>query len=76
MAISRDELLLKLRSLNIGASIHYSLLHKMPLYNRGGGFSLPVTEDIANRIMTLPISASMTEEDAEYVCQQIEKILI
>ena len=63
----RDDLLLALRAGNIGASIHYRPLHSQPLYMAHGISSLPVTESLADRIMTLPISARMSLADVEYV---------
>jgi perosamine synthetase len=73
MILSRDELILEMRSRNIGASIHYAPLHKMPLYAQE--LTLPNTEKICQRIMTLPISASMNLEDADYVITQLQKII-
>jgi len=68
MTRGRDEIILALRARNIGASIHYAPLHVMPLYADGGEPpSLPVTERIARSILTLPISASMTTDDADDV---------
>lgn len=75
MRPSRDELLLELRSHNIGASIHYPPLHRMPLYCQKEQPPLPNTERICKRIMTLPISASMDLADADYVTTQLEKLL-
>lgn len=74
MKITRDELLLELRSRNVGAAIHYAPLHSMPLYAREGQIRLPNTETICERIMTLPISASMGMEDSEYVLEQFEEL--
>jgi perosamine synthetase len=70
--LAREELLLDLRAKNIGASIHYAPLHLMPLYARTGKqpASLPGTERVAERIMTLPISSSMTLDDADDVVAQ------
>jgi dTDP-4-amino-4,6-dideoxygalactose transaminase len=73
--LQRDELLLKLRARNIGASIHYAPLHMMPLYNYPPDAELPNTEAIARCIMTLPISGSMTAEDGEYVGDHFADIL-
>lgn len=73
MNISRDEFVIKLREQNIGASIHYAPLHKMPLYNYNGP-KLVNTEKIASSILTLPISASMALEDAEYVVEKFKEI--
>jgi len=67
----RNALLVRLRTLNIGAGIHYSLLHHMPLYASCPSCSLPVTEALGPRLLTLPISASMTETDAEDVMQAL-----
>ena len=68
MRLSRNDALLALRVQNIGAAIHYAPLHLMPLYRgRETPASLPATEQVAPRIMTLPISAGMTVDDAQYV---------
>ena len=73
--IRRDELLLSLRDSNIGASIHYRPLHGQPLYCRDGLASLPVTERLAEQIMTLPISARMTRDDVDYVVHLLTKLI-
>jgi dTDP-4-amino-4,6-dideoxygalactose transaminase len=73
--LSRDDLLLELRARNIGASIHYTPLHLMPLYGNKKQPTLINTEKISQQIMTLPISAKMTIEDAEYVTKQIKEII-
>lgn len=76
MRMGRDELLLALRAKNIGASIHYAPLHLMPLYRgRRKPVQLPVTERVAKRIMTLPISASMTFGDADDVLVQFNAVM-
>ena len=69
---SRDELLLELRARNLGASVHYDPLHLMPLYGgRATNGALPQTESLAERIMTLPISASMSLADADEVVEAL-----
>ena len=73
--VSRDELLLALRARNIGASIHYAPLHRMPLYDAGRQPALPNTEQVCRRNMTLPISASMSVEDADYVVRHTAELL-
>jgi perosamine synthetase len=76
LRLSRDDILLALRERNIGASIHYPPLHTMPLY---ATFAKPATlantDYLAPRILTLPISASMDLEDAEYVAENLLDIL-
>lgn len=73
--LQRDELLLALRAVNIGASIHYRPLHAQPLYTQHGVCALPTTEALADRIMTLPISAKMTLADTDYVAEQLAHLL-
>lgn len=71
----RDDLLRELRRLNIGATIHYALLHPMRLYRASPPASLPSVEALGREILTLPISADMTPADADYVCGALESIL-
>lgn len=75
MRVTRDEFLIALRRQNIGASIHYAPLHYMPLYagsTRGG---LPNTEWLHQRILSLPMSASMTLADADDVLERVVALL-
>ncbi|OAI07095.1 hypothetical protein A1332_09470 [Methylomonas methanica] len=72
---SRDQLLLALRDQNIGASIHYRPLHLQSLYNHDGSNSLPITESLAEIILTLPISARMTLNDVDYVFDHLVKLI-
>jgi len=72
---SRNELLLALRARNVGASVHYLPLHTMPYYRDIDPVKLEVTEDLADRIMTLPIGAAMREADADYVVSHLRDLL-
>ncbi len=68
LAAHRDELILAMRDRNVGVSIHYAPLHDMPLYTRQHPRAiLPVTEGLRDSILTLPISASMTVDQARTV---------
>lgn len=73
--LSRDSVLQELRGRNIGASVHYHPLHLMPLYAKSPTESLPVTEAISSQALTLPISASMSTTDADYVVDHLMNIL-
>lgn len=77
MRMSREELILALRAQNVGATIHYAPLHVMPLYNPSGAppRSLPQTERLHQRLVTLPISASMSESDAVYVAETLDQVM-
>jgi dTDP-4-amino-4,6-dideoxygalactose transaminase len=74
MNISRDEFLLQLRARNVGASIHYAPLHTMPLYASFGQPHLVQTEEICAAILTLPISSSMSLNDARRVIEVFQEV--
>ena len=75
LKLTRDEFLLALRKRNIGASIHYMPLHRMSYYRRFSRGKLPVTEAIADRILTLPIGSCMTSADAKNVVAHCRELL-
>jgi dTDP-4-amino-4,6-dideoxygalactose transaminase len=47
----------------------------MPLYPEAAASTLPATDAICDRIMTLPIGAAMDVTDAEYVITQLREVL-
>ena len=73
--LSRDQFLLGLRARNIGASVHSMPLHLMPLYDGCSPAALPATDWLHERILTLPISASMTVLDADEVVEHVADLL-
>ncbi len=76
MKMTRDEFLLEMRDRNIGASIHYMPLHMMDFYKENYGIqNLTVSENVFKEIITLPISASMTNEDITDVITNIKHVL-
>ncbi len=74
MAISRNQLFLELRKRNIGVSLHYTPLHLMDFYQPQP--PLVHTEDLFNRIITLPISSSMNLTDADYVIEHMKSLFL
>lgn len=74
LSFTRNQMLLELRRRNIGAGIHYLPLHKMPLYSTCGDHLLPNTDYLADRLLTLPISASMSSSDVDYIISHVKDI--
>ncbi|HUK56427.1 MAG TPA: DegT/DnrJ/EryC1/StrS family aminotransferase [Nitrospiria bacterium] len=70
----RDKLQTHLKDNGIQTGIHYPVpLHEQPAY-RSLDYrpdSLPMTHDAAREILSLPISAEITEDQIEYVCGKI-----
>jgi dTDP-4-amino-4,6-dideoxygalactose transaminase len=75
MAVTRDGVLMALRERNVGASLHYRPLHLMPVYRTGRAAALANTEYLADRVLTLPIGASMTIADVESAAAQLLDVL-
>jgi dTDP-4-amino-4,6-dideoxygalactose transaminase len=68
--MERNDLLVALREENIGAGVHYRALHTHPYYKELMGDvqdELPVATALSSRVLSLPLSATMTVEDVERV---------
>lgn len=75
LRLDRDGFVLALRERNVGASVHYAPLHRMPLYTQGNAApQLPVTDALAASILTLPISASMDQDQAAAVADHFAEL--
>lgn len=71
---SRDGLLRRLQSEGIQALFHYQPLHLSPAGRRFGRCAgeLPVTEDIADRLIRVPLWPAMQDE-VEYVADAVKR---
>jgi len=76
LKITRDDFIFSLREKNIGAGVHYMPLHLMDYYKKEAKQEkLVVCEKVFEKIITLPISASMTLEDADYVLKEFFQLI-
>lgn len=73
----RSKFLRQLKERGIGASVHFDPPVHLQTYYRQmyPRLSLPITEDVANRIVTLPMYPSMTKEEIDYVAGSIKEVL-
>ncbi len=74
----RNKLLKRLKQLKIGAVFHYIPLHISPMglkfgYKVG---DFPITEDLAGRLVRLPMYYEITDSEIDYILDKIKKILI
>ena len=78
LTTDRTEIFRALRAENIGVNVHYIPVHLHPYYREkfgchGGEF--PVAEDAYNRLISLPMFHSMTDQDASDVVQAVNKVV-
>jgi UDP-4-amino-4,6-dideoxy-N-acetyl-beta-L-altrosamine transaminase len=73
---NRAETMHRLAQLGIGSQVHYFPVHRQPYYKqRYGALSLPGAERYYAQALSLPLFASMRDEDVERVCVALKKIL-
>jgi dTDP-4-amino-4,6-dideoxygalactose transaminase len=76
LRVDRDDLIEKLRAENIGTSVHFFPVHLQPYYRRDlPKVSLPVTESVYKRVLSLPLYPRMTEDDVARVAAALKKHL-
>ncbi len=73
----RDAALRALGSRGVHAVFHYLPLHLSPAGRRYGALRepAPITEDIAGRLLRLPIWAGMEDEEVEFVIESTRRVL-
>ena len=77
--INRDQLIEKLAKRNIGTSVHYKPLHRMTYYKEQYNLDpsmFPNAERIFEGCVSLPIFSAMSDEQLEYVINNIKEILM
>jgi dTDP-4-amino-4,6-dideoxygalactose transaminase len=78
-AVGREQLIDVLHEARIGASVHFKAIHLYSYYRERTGVrpeDLPVSTDRSDRVLTLPLSPSMTEADVDDVAGALAGSLI
>ena len=57
----------------IETGTHYTPVHKMSLYK--SKTKLPVTENIGNKILTLPMHPNLTEKEINYIIETTNSLI-
>jgi dTDP-4-amino-4,6-dideoxygalactose transaminase len=70
---ARDRMQAELKAAGVPTAIYYPKpLHRQPAYAAAhDGAALPVSEDLATRILALPIHPDLTEADVARVCDAV-----
>jgi len=73
--IDRDAMMHFLNERNVPSRAYFTPIHLQPLYQQMGWKrgDLPHTEHAGDTFLALPFSSVMTEEQTDYVCQQLRE---
>ena len=55
----------------VQTSIHYPPIHYLSAFSHEGDAELPVTNRVADRLLTLPLHPLLEDEDVEYVSEAL-----
>ncbi len=72
--LSRDELKEHLTKKEIGSTVFYPVpIHKQPYYQKlGYTNSLPISEKVANEVLSIPVHPDLTIQDLQTIIQGLE----
>jgi UDP-4-amino-4-deoxy-L-arabinose-oxoglutarate aminotransferase len=76
--IGRQRFMERLSDYNIGYGLHFPVNHRLEYVRQRFGNAaeiIPVTERVAERILSLPLYPGMADGDVSYVCEAIREIL-
>ena len=74
----RNLILEKLKEREIGCSNYFSPIHLQPFYREMFSYkkgNFPVTEKVSERTIALPFYNNLKEEQIDYVCENLKKII-
>jgi perosamine synthetase len=75
LRVDRGEVFRALRAEGIGVNVHYIPVHRHSFYReRVPGISMPVAEAAYERLLTIPLFASMRDADADDVVAALDKV--
>lgn len=75
-ACDRNEFMSEMRNRGIQTSIHYQPIHTFSAYmDFSADSGLPILEEIAPRLVTLPLYPTMSGEQQSYVVKSVEQCL-
>ncbi|HUP32018.1 MAG TPA: DegT/DnrJ/EryC1/StrS aminotransferase family protein [Gaiellaceae bacterium] len=77
-SVGRDEIVAAIRAENVGAAVHYRPLHLEPYFTERLGHApedFPNALEAGRRVLTLPLSPGMSDEDADDVVHATLKVL-
>lgn len=70
----REYIRAKLAAAGIQTSVHYPAVHRFSIYTEYNA-SLPVTEYVADNLITLPMFSALSESDIDYISDNLKSVL-
>ena len=70
----KQEVTEKLQAVGIPTGMHYKPNHLLTLFGAGKE-CLPVSEQLGQELLTLPLHPAVTEEDVDFICQSLKDAL-
>lgn len=76
LAVDQREVFIeKLQKMGVPTSVHYPMgMHEQPVYKHMN-VKLPVTEDVARKVVSLPLYPGMPDKDVQTVIQAVQQAL-
>ncbi|MCI0696551.1 DegT/DnrJ/EryC1/StrS family aminotransferase [candidate division KSB1 bacterium] len=77
-AYERSCFMEEMKRRGIQASVHYPPVHRFQYYQKHfqhAAGTLPLTEEVSRREVTLPLHPLMTPEDVDFVCHAVSEII-
>lgn len=76
-SVDRPAFMAGLRDAGIQSSIHYRPIHTFSYYqSKMGTISLPITEEIGKCEVTLPLYPTMTDDQLEFVTDNVKRLIV
>ena len=77
-AEQRNEIIMKMAENGIATNVHYKPMPMMTAYNALGWDirDFPNSYDYYHNLITLPLHTLLTDEDVEYICKILKKVLL
>ena len=69
--VDRDEVRAALTEARIQTSVHYPPIHRFTAYAGASARPLPRTDEVASRLLTLPLYPGLTDEDVDLVASRL-----
>lgn len=78
LSITREEFCMMLKEKNIGTGIHFLALHQQPAFEKTLKQipSLPNTEFISDRTVSIPVQPSLSDEEVKYIIDTIREVIL